>query len=132
MLSTPTGLSVTPTYSVDGSIKFIDVEFIGVVSWCTFCLQHYNIMYNLYNQDVPMNGVNSNDAVTYTILFGPQSFTGVTCSASNHCTLRVNGSQLTVDGLFNVSVVAFNAVGSGPPATFPTEGIYNIDEHICV
>ena len=50
-----------------------------------------------------MIGANIDDAVTYTILFGPQLFTGVTCNASNHCTLRVNGSQLTVDGSLTVT-----------------------------
>ncbi len=54
-------------------------------------------------------------------------FTGAQCNTSNQlCNLRINGSQLTEDGLLNVSVVASNAVGSRIPVTFPTPGSLTI------
>ncbi len=62
-------------------------------------------------------GISSN--VSYT---GSQSFNGATCNiSSNYCSLQVNGSQLSVTGLFIVSVVATNAVGSGNSTVFPTQ-----------
>ncbi len=57
-------------------------------------------------------------------MIGSQPFTGAQCNTSNQqCILRVPGSNLTEVGLLNVSVVAFNAVGSGNPTTFPMSGI---------
>ncbi len=74
-------------------------------------------------QDEPSIGANISNTVSYTVMIGSLSSTRVQCNTSNQqCTLRVPGSQLTEDGLLNVSVVASNAVGSGDPANFPTTG----------
>ncbi len=55
-------------------------------------------------------------------MMGSQSFNGATCNtSSNYCSLQVTGSQLSVTGLFIVSVVATNAVGSGNSTVFPTQ-----------
>ena len=73
-------------------------------------------------QNSVMIGSTVDNSVNYILMLGSLNFTGVNCSATNNCSLRVTGSQLTVDSLLNVSVVAFNAVGSGPPASSATPG----------
>ena len=70
-----------------------------------------------------MIGSTVDSSVNYAVFVGSVQFTAVTCNATNHCTLKVTGSQLTVDGLFTVSVVAFNAVGNGEQTIFPTPGL---------
>ena len=64
-----------------------------------------------------------NSDMVYTVMFGSLQLTGVICNATNYCVLRVNGSQLSVNGLLTVSVVASNPLGSGPTAMFPTPGL---------
>ncbi len=74
-------------------------------------------------QDEPSIGANISNTVSYTIMIGSLHITKVQCNTSNQqCTVTAPGSQLTEDGLLNVSVVASNAVGSGDPANFPTTG----------
>ena len=60
-----------------------------------------------------------NNIVSYTIILGEQSFIRDACS---NCSFKFNASLLTISDLFNVSVMASNAVGNGEPALFPTPG----------
>ena len=85
-------------------------------------------------QDAPLIGANISGDVDYAVMFGSLTITEVTCNATNHCTARVTGSRLNSNGSLTVSVVASNAVGSGPPATFPTQGVYILHghEHGCI
>ena len=63
---------------------------------------------------------------SYIVFFARSStllqFTMTTCNATNYCTLRVNGSELSPSDTYTVSVVASNILGSGTAAVFPNKG----------
>ncbi len=68
-------------------------------------------------QDTIVVGGGISSTVSYTVMIGSQAFTGVTCDASNYCSLNVSDTQLSVTGFVTVSVVASNGVGSGDAVT---------------
>ena len=67
-----------------------------------------------------MLGTNLNSTVGYTVLFigENQNFTDVMCEVSNKCTFVYNISDLSSPESINVSVVASNIFGSGPPTYY--------------
>ncbi len=81
-------------------------------------------------QDPVTIGGGLSSEISYTVNIGSRSFSGVECNSSNHCTLRVNGLQL-MNGLLTVSVLAWNAVGSGDTVSLPISGKVKLI-HVCM
>ncbi len=94
-----------------------------VVKRCNYTGVSLHVVGSITQEPVIIGGGVPNE-ISYTVMIGSLLFTGDQCNTSNQqCTLKVPGSNLTEVGLLDVSVVAFNAIGSGNPATFPMSGI---------
>ena len=89
------------------------------MQWMHVWFIHYSI------QVAPTLGTGLMSDISYTVTFtgsSPLQFTMTTCNSTNYCTLRVNGSELSLSDTYTVSVVASNIVGSGTAAVFPNTG----------
>ena len=83
------------------------------------------MLLSLYMQDPPEDFMSN---ISYTLFFTGSvtrlNFTTADCnSTTNICTLRVNGSDLSPNDTYNLSVVATNIVGDGAPAMFTNKGL---------
>ena len=77
----------------------------------------------LHSQIPPVLGADLDSTVIYTIVVTGENdtswnFTDVLCEPSNKCTFIRNISDLLSPESINVSVVASNIFGSGPPTYY--------------